>query len=67
MAFPALSALVGNRAYGVNATLEVCFSAGVPWHISVITNDTPAVNVEAGDDSLGEHKQSRQRAAGSGR
>ena len=39
----AITTLVGNRAYGVNSTLEVRFSKGVPWQINVITNDTPAM------------------------
>ncbi|WP_435871836.1 cellulase family glycosylhydrolase [Micromonospora echinofusca] len=38
----ALTRLVGNRAYGVNATLQARFSAGVPWRIDVVTYD-PAV------------------------
>jgi endoglucanase len=37
----ALSRLMGNRAYGVNATLEAHFSKGVPWRIDVVTYDTP--------------------------
>ena len=39
----AITKLVGARAYGVNSTLEVRFSKGVPWQINVITNDTPAM------------------------
>ncbi|MGO4755911.1 cellulase family glycosylhydrolase, partial [Streptomyces sp. 2MCAF27] len=35
----ALSRLAGDRAYGVNATLEARFSRGVPWRIDVITYD----------------------------
>ncbi|MFJ3307221.1 cellulase family glycosylhydrolase [Streptomyces sp. NPDC086549] len=38
----ALTRLVGNRAYGVNATLQATFSRGVAWPIRVITYDTPA-------------------------
>ncbi|GGN44168.1 aryl-phospho-beta-D-glucosidase BglC (GH1 family) [Actinoplanes campanulatus] len=37
----ALARLAGNRAYGVNATIEARFSAGVPWPISIITADRP--------------------------
>ncbi len=33
--------LVGNRAYGINATLQARFSTGVPWRIDVITYDPP--------------------------
>jgi endoglucanase len=41
----ALTRLVGNRAYGVNATIEARFSQGVPWPISIISSDPP---VQAG-------------------
>ena len=37
----ALTRLVGNRAYGVNATIKARFSQGVPWPISIITYDPP--------------------------
>jgi aryl-phospho-beta-D-glucosidase BglC (GH1 family) len=37
----ALTRLVGNRAYGVNATIEARFSHGAPWQISIITYDPP--------------------------
>jgi endoglucanase len=37
----ALTRLVGNRAYGVNATIEARFSQGAPWPISIITYDPP--------------------------
>jgi endoglucanase len=37
----ALTRLVGNRAHGVNATLQAEFSRGVPWRIQVITQETP--------------------------
>ncbi|WBB46739.1 cellulase family glycosylhydrolase [Verrucosispora sp. WMMA2044] len=40
----ALTRLVGNRAYGVNASLQARFSAGVPWRIDVITYDTPVLS-----------------------
>lgn len=35
----AVTRLAGDRAYGVNATLEARFSAGVPWPISIISSD----------------------------
>lgn len=38
-----LTRLVGNRTYGVNATIEARFSTGVPWQLKVITNDVPAL------------------------
>ncbi|MDG4798799.1 cellulase family glycosylhydrolase [Micromonospora sp. WMMD1082] len=44
----ALTRLVGNRAYGVNATLHARFSAGVPWRIDVITYDTPVLSNATG-------------------
>ncbi|GGN99228.1 hypothetical protein GCM10010112_92850 [Actinoplanes lobatus] len=37
----ALTRLAGNRAYGVNATIEARFSGGVPWPVSIITADPP--------------------------
>lgn len=37
----AVTRLVGNRAYGVNATIEARFSAGVPWPINIISYDPP--------------------------
>ncbi|GIJ35564.1 cellulase family glycosylhydrolase [Micromonospora sediminimaris] len=44
----ALTRLVGNRAYGVNASLQARFSAGVPWRIDVITYDTPVLSSATG-------------------
>ncbi|MFF5214536.1 cellulase family glycosylhydrolase [Micromonospora sp. NPDC000442] len=44
----ALTRLVGNRAYGVNASLQARFSAGVPWRIDVITYDTPVLSNATG-------------------
>ncbi|MFY1594734.1 cellulase family glycosylhydrolase [Micromonospora sp. WMMD737] len=37
----ALTRLAGNRAYGVNASIEARFSAGAPWRIDVVTSDPP--------------------------
>ncbi|MFF5968682.1 cellulase family glycosylhydrolase [Streptomyces collinus] len=45
----ALTELAGDRAYGVNATLEARFSRGVPWRIDVITYDTPVLSNASGD------------------
>jgi len=39
-----LARLVGDRRYGVNATLQARFSRGVPWRIDIITNDTPTLS-----------------------
>ena len=39
----ALTRLAGNRAYGVNATLQARFSRGLPWQIDVITYDPPVL------------------------
>ncbi|MEV2238274.1 cellulase family glycosylhydrolase [Micromonospora sp. NPDC049891] len=44
----ALTRLVGNRAYGVNASLQARFSAGVPWRIDVITYETPVLSSATG-------------------
>ncbi|WP_239163587.1 cellulase family glycosylhydrolase [Paractinoplanes rishiriensis] len=37
----AMRRLAGDRAYGVNATVEARFSQGVPWQIEIISYDTP--------------------------
>ncbi|GGL99074.1 MULTISPECIES: cellulase family glycosylhydrolase [Micromonospora] len=47
----ALTRLAGNRAPGVNATLEAHFSAGVPWQISVISYDPPTQAAATGTTS----------------
>ncbi|MFG2063105.1 cellulase family glycosylhydrolase [Micromonospora sp. NPDC048871] len=44
----AVTRLVGNRAYGVNATLQARFSAGVPWRIDVISYDPPVLSNATG-------------------
>ncbi|MFF9774352.1 cellulase family glycosylhydrolase [Streptomyces sp. NPDC013978] len=44
----ALTELAGDRAYGVNATLEARFSRGVPWRIDVITADSPVLSAASG-------------------
>ncbi|TDB69741.1 cellulase family glycosylhydrolase, partial [Micromonospora sp. KC723] len=44
----ALTRLTGNRAYGVNATLHLRFSAGVPWRVNVITYDRPVLSNATG-------------------
>jgi len=44
----ALTRLAGNRAYGVNATVEARFSAGVPWQISIISSDQPTQSAATG-------------------
>jgi endoglucanase len=40
----ALTRLVGNRAYGVNTTLQARFSGGVPWQLNVTTYDPPVLS-----------------------
>ncbi|MEU8578068.1 cellulase family glycosylhydrolase [Streptomyces asoensis] len=45
----ALTELAGDRAYGVNATIEARFSRGVPWRIDVISYDVPALSDASGD------------------
>ncbi|KQV14607.1 MULTISPECIES: cellulase family glycosylhydrolase [unclassified Kitasatospora] len=44
----ALTRLVGNRAYGVNATLRAKFTSGLPWNIDIVTNDAPTVSAATG-------------------
>ncbi|GHD29074.1 endoglucanase [Streptomyces violarus] len=47
----ALTELAGDRAYGVNSTLEARFSRGVPWRIDVITHDVPVLSNASGSTS----------------
>ncbi|MFR0357486.1 cellulase family glycosylhydrolase [Streptomyces sediminimaris] len=47
----ALTRLAGNRAYGVDATLQARFSRGVPWRISVISYDPPVLSNATGTAS----------------
>ncbi|MEU3935687.1 cellulase family glycosylhydrolase [Streptomyces sp. NPDC029044] len=51
----ALTRLAGNRAYGINATIQARFSAGVPWNIYVTTYDRPVLSGASGNttDGLG--------------
>ncbi|MEU9917360.1 cellulase family glycosylhydrolase [Streptomyces sp. NPDC051001] len=44
----ALARLVGNRAYGVNSTLQARFTRGVPWNIDIVTNDVPVLSDATG-------------------
>ncbi|MDT9695663.1 cellulase family glycosylhydrolase [Streptomyces sp. P17] len=44
----ALTRLVGDRAYGVNSTLQARFSRGLPWNIDVVTNDVPVLTDATG-------------------
>lgn len=44
-----LARLTSSHAYGVDATLEAEFSRGVPWHIDVISSDTPVLSGATGD------------------
>lgn len=39
----ALTRLLGSRAYGVDATLQAVYDRGLPWTISLLTNDWPWV------------------------
>ena len=43
-----LTRLAGNRAYGVDATLEVMFSQGVPWQLNVLSYGSPVLSNAAG-------------------
>ncbi|MET0416204.1 MAG: cellulase family glycosylhydrolase [Actinoplanes sp.] len=47
----AVTRLVGNRAPGVNATIEARFSQGVPWQISIISYDRPTQAAATGTTS----------------
>jgi hypothetical protein len=47
----ALTRLAGNRAYGVNATIEARFSQGAPWQISIISYDRPTQSNATGTTS----------------
>ncbi|GIH02342.1 hypothetical protein Rhe02_04090 [Rhizocola hellebori] len=44
----ALTRLSGSRAYGVNATVNVRFSQGVPWRINIVTYDPPVLQNASG-------------------
>ncbi|GAB7044590.1 MULTISPECIES: cellulase family glycosylhydrolase [Catenuloplanes] len=44
----ALTRLAGDRAYGVNRSIEARFSAGVPWRIDIITADPPVQSAATG-------------------
>jgi aryl-phospho-beta-D-glucosidase BglC (GH1 family) len=44
----ALTRLVGDRAYGVNAQLSARFSSGVPWTFNVISHATPVLGDAVG-------------------
>jgi endoglucanase len=44
----ALTRLTGDRAYGVDTTLQARFTRGIPWQLNVITNDTPALSTTTG-------------------
>ncbi|ACU37240.1 cellulase family glycosylhydrolase [Actinosynnema mirum] len=44
----ALTRLAGNRAHGVNATVELRFSQGVPWPVDVISSDRPVQSAAEG-------------------
>lgn len=43
-----LARLAGDRAYGVNATVQAWFSQGVPWDVRVVTADTPTLGATTG-------------------
>lgn len=43
-----LTALLGDRSYGVKANLQAVFSQGAPWRISVISYDQPTMSAATG-------------------
>ncbi|MFC0529856.1 cellulase family glycosylhydrolase [Phytohabitans kaempferiae] len=47
----AVTRLAGNRAYGVNSTIEARFSQGVPWQIHIISHDPPTQAAATGTTS----------------
>ncbi|QUQ65476.1 cellulase family glycosylhydrolase [Kutzneria sp. CA-103260] len=47
----ALTRLVGNRAYGVDATLQARFSHGTPWSVDISTYDPPVLSNASGTTS----------------
>lgn len=47
-----LSRLTAAKAIGVNATLKLRFSHGVPWDLNVITYDRPVLTGATGTSSL---------------
>ncbi|MFF1478463.1 cellulase family glycosylhydrolase [Streptomyces sp. NPDC058301] len=47
----ALTRLAGDRHLGVNTTVEVWFSPGVPWQLHVNTSDQPQLSNAAGTDA----------------
>ncbi len=47
----ALTRLSGSRAYGVNATVSLVFSQGVPWRVNVMTYDPPMLSNVSGSTS----------------
>ncbi|MGW6503093.1 cellulase family glycosylhydrolase [Nonomuraea angiospora] len=44
----ALTRLAGDRAHGVNATIQARFSQGIPWQINVISYETPVLSGATG-------------------
>jgi endoglucanase len=46
----ALTRLAGDRAYGIDATLQAEFRTGVPWQITIRTSDTPVQSAASGTD-----------------
>jgi endoglucanase len=47
----ALARLTESQEYGVNATLSLQFSGGLPWDVNVITYNTPTVENATGTTS----------------
>ncbi|MEW1842803.1 cellulase family glycosylhydrolase [Nonomuraea angiospora] len=44
----AVTRLAGDRAHGVNATIQARFSQGIPWQINVISYETPVLSGATG-------------------
>jgi aryl-phospho-beta-D-glucosidase BglC (GH1 family) len=46
-----LAKLVGDQAYGANATLDARFSRGLPWQINIVTSAAPVLAAATGTTS----------------
>lgn len=47
----ALTRLAGDRAYGLDSTIQFRFSCGLPWPVHIRTYDTPALSNASGTSS----------------
>lgn len=47
----ALTRLAGDRAYGVNSTIQLRFDSGLAWPVHICTYDTPVLSNASGTSS----------------